>query len=542
MSDNFLYVVSELLKRNGLGRQLERLRIELNSNLNYPSLSSVSDTLEMLEIDHMIGELSMEDMSQISIPFLAQIKDDRSQKFVLASRLTNDRFQLTSGKNRILELELKEFQFLATGLVVLVEPIKNNFIQKVTEIVKSQFALLMCSFFFLLYISRNADAEFLIFQFFTSIGFIVSSQIILLENGLEGAMAKKFCGGEKFDCKNILFSKFARVSRSLKLSDLLIIYFSFLIIYPFLTSTDSLNLTSSILSLSAVPFVLYSLIIQQKLKTWCKLCLLVDLVVLAQVCVVFFDTTHLDISKSYVLLPATLVGLIIVSAWFFLKSVIIKSLSHRNIVTDLTKFRRNWYLLKGYLFFKKPHEVPRALDFIMIPGSRNGMWNVILVLQPSCETCLNVFDMVLRLQKKLGCFKEIKIVFNVKKPTENPDNALSAISIKESFHTSISQGIERFRRLKGQKKDDDLNSQNQTKKLSKEYLTQQEIVNSWCKGEDIDKFPTILIDNRALPTIYHPLDFEFLLKNLFEEEVSIKMKQKPSLPLEDVLNIDNNAR
>ena len=39
----------------------------------------------------------------------------------------------------------------------------------------------------------------------------------------------------------------------------------------------------------------------------------------------------------------------------------------------------------------------------------------------------------------------------------------------------------------------------------------------WCQSMNMSKSPTVVIDNRPIPYVYGPEDFEFLLTNTFEE-------------------------
>ncbi len=283
---------------------------QLLSHPDYPSILSVSDSMEQLGLNVKVGRTEKEQLSHIPFPYLLHTKAHQSGFLLIDNEqsLSKHLEKLKTDEGVILKGENKE------GFS---NPNHDAAFQKETLKKWSKYiALLSGGMLLLLSVLSNLGLESSVFLLTALAGLALGYVLIAKDLGVKYAAVESFCGaGAANHCDKVLTSEYSKLFGTITFSDVVLTYFTTqAIIAGFIIPFSGLSATwwtvlGGLAALS-IPAILYSLYYQwAKIQAWCRLCLLVVGVLTLQID--FFSYTFLNgfftpVSPGMVVLGAVL--------------------------------------------------------------------------------------------------------------------------------------------------------------------------------------------------------------------------------------------
>jgi uncharacterized membrane protein len=392
-------LVYKLLLSKNIRCDYDTLNKRVLSHPYYPALESIVDTLDEMNIEYKAIRSDKLFLNELDYPLLIFVNVNNIKEFRLiknANDLINNKILLNSWD----------------GITLLVNKRARN--SEFSFLVSSNF--LHTSFFILLFITIYAFIFFNKFNildnfiyFFDFIGVFVCWHILMHKNGKNSIVLNHLCGsGTNDTCSEVLNSKQAKVFNNITLGDLGFVYFLSNLFFLWFMNLSKHNFINSLFLVFSSTFLLsfVSIYLQFKiLKSWCKLCLFLVLIIWLQYFIFLFY--HKDIFKYLKIFKLEIFEYTILSITIFFASVITYIINQyldkinklNNYKINLTKWQRNPFLFINHL------NAQRQIDYQiwendLIIGNRNAKIKILYVSNPYCSPCAEthfVFEELLNL-------------------------------------------------------------------------------------------------------------------------------------------------
>lgn len=379
-------VVTQFLKFLKIPISEHYVELLIMNHPDFPSLLSVSDVLNRLGINHVVTQVEKKQVHELECPFLVPL--DHGTGNILMIKDGDD----LRNYETLLKLEWG-------GIVLLAEPTKdiqdrqnNEFYAKEKSINRNSAiniiavaGLLLMAGFYLTTLENIILA-------LSVAGVIVGYFLFAKELGISYAAVDAFCNvGKENKCDRVLKSDITLLG--VNFSDAVLAYFLFQSIIIGMSSIiASQQIVLPILSipgLLALSVVVFSIYYQYAVaKTWCRLCLIVDGLLIIQALVfgygLYMGTLKISISFS-VLMPMA------ATAFFVLLTVIsVKvSMMHYQKLIQLgsdNQIKHNPVVFTTLLREQKKVDDP-PFDYEMQMGNPSAPIKIIMVSSLHCEPC-----------------------------------------------------------------------------------------------------------------------------------------------------------
>ncbi len=358
---------------------------------NYPSLLSVADTFDRLGIPHSVRRLSSEELAGLSFPYLLHFSRGHGELILIKG--TED------FKSRVKEL------VHWSGIVIQAEPVRmildeeHNKRYKEEKLKKSlQLIALTCLVTFLCWpFFMQPRIVYALILSGSFLGIVIGYFLIAKDVGTKYKLIENFCNtGKNSNCDTVLNSEDSRIIGDLKFSDAVLIYFLFqalllsgsLIIQQ--TEQDVFLILTGI-SLLTLPVVAYSIYYQYfRAKSWCRLCLLVDLILVSQLSIFFYSyftgiSTYTSIHLPVAIVTFSLFATIVSGVLLIKKSI------ERSKLQSTTIVRSNRVFLSPKVFMdllyqqRKVNFAPFSNELIL--GKLTAPVKIVVVSNLFCNPC-----------------------------------------------------------------------------------------------------------------------------------------------------------
>lgn len=253
------------------------------SHPDYPSLLSIADTLERFGIPHQAVRVKQEDLEHIPFPYMLHFDKHGGELVIVKDQ-----------KNLIAsEPDLKHWNGVLLHVESDVDIADKEYYKQLSEekFLKHTLGVFLGAVTVLLFLpSIQALSWLYACLLISALGGAVTGYFLLAKDlGISYRAVEVFCNaGTGANCDRILKSEDARLFGRITFSDAVMIYFAFQLLMlgfavPLLEGAATFLLTLSAMSLFVLPVVIYSIWYQGvKAKTWCRLCLLVDAILIIQ--------------------------------------------------------------------------------------------------------------------------------------------------------------------------------------------------------------------------------------------------------------------
>ncbi|CAM1339564.1 vitamin K epoxide reductase family protein [Tenacibaculum aestuarii] len=520
MKDTLIPLVQKLLKKNRIPFDREELSFQIQSHPSYPSLHAITGVLDHFNIENVAADVPVNSETLLQLPdcFIAQINSDHGQELIVIERKQLD-YIIYNSENKKNKLTEDEFLNKFTGIIVAVEQTENTENLKENSNFIKTIGLVTLGSLILFSLYKSSASLYNIAYFSLSIlGVIISVAIMKQELGLKSAIGDAFCSGtdEKKDCDAVLTSKGAEIIKGYKLSDFSILYFSGLSILTFIQISNPV--LSYTISLLAIPVTIYSLYYQYAVvKKWCLLCLSIVGVLWVQALIPVLTNNYIE---AFVVNDFISLGIITFASlitWSYLKPLITNVHTLKKEKVESVKFKRNFTLFESLL--QKSPQLNTLIDNSkeITFGNPNSSLEIAIVTNPFCGHCRPVHTHIDEILKKFNNNVKIKIRFNINPSDQNSDVVKITSRLLEIYESKgekecLSAMDDIYR---GEKPNTWLKKWGECKHKEL-YISELERENNWCKDNNINFTPEILINGRSFPKEYNRTDLIFFIEDLEE--------------------------
>ena len=517
---NTVFVLNSLIKKLKVPVSCFTVEKKLLEHPDYPSMLSLSDCLTLWNVPNEAFKIDKEtcDIKELPFPFIAHLKREGGE-FVLIQGIKDDAVIFSNEKESSGALKLPEFLEFWDGTVLFAQKAEEsgerNYRQ---ELAKGFLNLLRVPFLisiiligiFLGISSNNSNFPVLLLLGLKLIGITISTLLLMYSINANNPFIQNLCSlGKKNNCNAILKSDAAKITSWLSWSEVGMFYFAgtftCLIVNPI-----SVTLLAW-LNLIGLPYTIYSIGYQFKLKNWCFLCCSVQLLLWLEGLTFFFNYPVSGFSFTLAeWIALVFCFLLPIAIWGILKPLLLKSGQTEPLKRQLKKFKYN-----STLFYQLLSNQPRYLvseDLMPITfGHQDADTVITIVSNPFCGPCATSHKLLDNWLETRGDI-QLKVVFT----TANQDNdsrtlvarhvaALSLLPNKDIVKTAL---------------DDWYNQSNKNYKtwaerypvsFSDKINEVTERQKAWCEMAEIQFTPTILINGYKLVEPYQLEDIKFLL-------------------------------
>jgi uncharacterized membrane protein len=537
MHEKTLNIIYKWLKQANYNISLTELQRQFLSHPDVGTLSSITDTLSDFNISNQAAQIDTAYLKKLTEPFIAFVKSEKVEQFVLVSPKQNNSFIFYNGKDKTFTLSLNDFITIFGGIIIAIDKqtkIVNDYSYFVRFIIP--YALIV-SFCAILFIQIPFELSTILFTILTLAGFSFSALLFAHTMGVKNDFLTRFCTISKSSsCGSILQSDAARINKYVSLTDVGVIYFSFQLLSQLIKHNNNLLYSVCIV---AVPFSFYS-VYQQAIviKKWCPLCLAVVGVLLLQGIISIFNFNYTAITTAGIISSIFLLFLTSI-CWYYFKNIFTKSMKSHQTETDLLSFNRNYHL---FLPFYKS-EIPVDSTVIdnqeqIIIGNESAPVHITLITNPLCEACQKAHKLLTELYNQFQEQIAIRLIFYVPYQNSNDPRTMIAGWLVEEYFNDRKKGIETIEnwyRKPDVKAFDNL-------RLPMDIIKEQQYFlkthSEWCVKQRLTLTPLLLINNKLFPLIYRTEDLRFHIEGVIEYEQTKEYENKKSFHSTKVL-VDN---
>ncbi len=405
---------------------------EVKSHPDYPTLKSISDTLEKFGIDNSPVRIKPEDLYNLDDPFLAYVNNKGHNEFAYVHPLPSQKIKFTTENRAESTVPIDEFAGQFNGIAVLLDLKKAK-----PSIVNLERSKSQRFFGFLIATIAVSTLTLLAFNFYKSSGsfFVNSTSIVFLTAhlvglslaialvlkglGESGTLLNKVCRvGKKADCDSVIKSKYSTVYAGIKWSDIGFIYF---LIALYLMSVNSMGFVT-LMAFVAFPYVFVSLYQQVFLiKKLCPLCLGVVTVLTINFVIALALISDLNLSLDQAFESGLTVALIGV-LYLIVKSHIESRGANTVLLQRYNRLKRIPDVIQTVLKREEILVIPEKapLQSMTFGSNEEDTIRIQALLSLHCGYCANVF-------KKLDSLLE-----------NNNINVALYLSLKANNHSQVS--------------------------------------------------------------------------------------------------------
>ena len=511
MSQNLSATVYTWLKELKIPVSKTYLKQQLLSHPDYPSLLSITDTLNELGIDNAAVQVEKEQLGEITTPFLAHLNVNGGEFTVVRN---------------VEDPGIPDF-FNRWGGVIIAAEKSNNWnhaanAESMHIDLKRSKALVVTLFILAFFVVFSGVISFdwlkTILLLIAAAGISVSWMVISKDMGIENKIADQVCGKEA-DCNTVIHSDAAKLPFGISWSDAGIIYFSFLLLSLILSSFNNpatgVYPVFSMLSIAALPFTIMSLYYQWRIiKKWCRLCLITVGLLWLKFIVLLPTTGQLinygfDASIFYQASQMLFLFFAITAAWLWLKPLIKENKKIKSENFAAKRFSRNADVFNALL--KKQKKLTVSPDGLGITiGNPAATTTIVKVCNPYCAPCAKAHPVIEKLLEQNGDLK-VQILFNAtddeKDMRAKPVKHLMALYEKSGCQ-NIEQALDDW--YAAEEKDYEVFAKKY--ELNGELERQGDklkLMKSWYDQMKIEFTPTFFVNGYQLPDQYRIDDLKY---------------------------------
>ncbi len=505
---------------------------EIEAHPNYPTILSLLDTFKYFGINCTCIRSSIESISSFPLPLIAPIYYQGKSVYTVIRKIDGDLLHfLNPDSLEFNDISREEFSTMWLTKTMLIGEVNELFFEENFEekqkVENKQyfiklFGLISLPFLIFLYCISSLllfsdtviiNALYIITAF---LGLIITVLIAWSILDRDNFLVRRLCKtSSTFNCQITLDSTNSKVF-GISLTSISFVYF-LSIIFLILFNTNLLSVIA-LSSYCAILIIILSIYHQWRiLKSWCKLCIYIQIVLICQVIIAF--TVDLNISlnstnflNEYILpiftsiLFSTLLYNISISSIELITSLKVK-------IRSLAPLKNNSLIFKSLLM--QGQSIETSLSTINLGvhfGNENSSIKILKVCNPFCQPCSESHSPlkdILRINSNV----HIQIIFYT-----NPSNELASeviqhfLAISEIFgkkklwealgvwHGSHPKNYSKFKTLYPV---DSIILQNMKIQIKE--------MNKWCAVNSIKQTPTYFVNDYELPEEYSIDDLKFLL-------------------------------
>ncbi|GAA3563832.1 cysteine peptidase family C39 domain-containing protein [Snuella lapsa] len=531
MLDNCVNTTERFLTSLNIEYTKKYLKDCVLSHPDHPSLLSIFDTLKKYRIDTLAVKIDLDKLKDMPMPCVVQVEENNQHMFFVLQNISNKNVSYYGHGDKRIDIDLKDFSKQWTGVCLLVETNENSkekdiekklFTRDLQNVLMSSIILLILVWGIFNFTASEVFNNVPLHLFYTIacillkiIGLIVGVFLLWFEVDQYNPTLQNFCtggAGSKINCNAVLNSKQAKLLNGTLSLSLLVFSYFFGSLACLMISGFSLNVLSilgwlSFISLPIIPISIYCQAVV--IKQWCKFCIIIQAVLLAEIGVSFFSDFYKN-TIGYETIPLLLALLLIpMLGWKLLRPLLEQEKEVNVHKRGLKKIKHNPDVLEGLLV--KSRKIKTSTEGLGISlTNAEAKYHVIKVCNPYCGPCAKAHP---ALEDLVNAGKiNLQILFTARSGEDRMRKPVSHfLAIDEKGDSPKTQ----------QALDDwYLADQKDYEVFAKKYpmngeLKQQskkiESMRAWCDAEHITHTPTIFINGHELPKEYSVEDLREVL-------------------------------
>lgn len=269
-----------------------------------------------------------------------------------------------------------------------------------------------------------------------------------------------------------------------------------------------------ILSLGSVLVIFYSLFVQIFVeKTFCKVCLLIILVLISQMSLsfLFFET---QISTSVFFLSLLLFSVVFTSLILINNLLSEKEKFRKENIKNL-RFKRNYDLFKRELLENRTHI--KLYKNVFFFGKKNAKLHISLVTNPYCGFCKDAHVIVEKLLRNPDISAQIRFNYFPENADENPGLLISIF--KNIMENESEKALLEAINFWYEKKDIEVFKKKYSAFLNETDLSEIIEMAEENKANNLTFTPIFLINGYKFPEKYDREDIFYFLDDLLEDDL-----------------------
>lgn len=526
--ENFTSIVYRTLRYNRIKVTFSYVVEYLKSHPDYPSLKSICDFLNEIEVLNYAVRINASELYEINEPFIAYSKESGGKVLLIYSINKELIYYADSHFGKKIE-DTQYFLANWSGVVIVIEPTERSgepdYSEKnKTEIVRKAllpaviFLIIMVAIFGIirnkLFTDWSHGVSFVLLLFLIHfIGLFFSFLLQWHELNFKSKFTEKLCHiATNMDCDAVTKSKASKVFGNITWADIGLSYFAggllTLCIIPVMNSINNLAL----FSILALPYPVFSILYQGiKIRKWCPLCLSVQFVLILEF-IILFKKLKLNELNLNILIP-----ILVIFSSLFLLELLMKLFFNAINERDYEKIRS--------LKMKRDPEVflfkLKKGDRIDIPGDKSALLFgdnqadifISIFLSFHCSACAKRFNTIKNLISDDSKLK-VQLIFFPSKD-ELSERLLRAILLifKEAEKKNVLELLKLWYDSDFKTRSEMVNKINKYSNIE-EYNDLTSYNSSLFMSGNIKSIPSIYINGYPLPNSYSINDIKYHIPEL----------------------------
>lgn len=493
---------------NYLKLDKQEFLFQFNSHPNYPSALAFSDTLNFMGVRNDAYELDKEYWDELPEEFIAIVDNT----FSLVKK-TGNNYSIYSDKAKTLNKE--ELHKKATDFVLLFEKenTENKSVTSYKPFIYAIFAIIA------IYTLLNQTWYEGAFNILSMIGVYISLEIFNQKFGNTSTVIGSICGGDAAtsqtvnSCNKIIDQDKTSIL-GLKFSDFSLIYFiGITVLGLFLPATSFIIKGFTLASVIAIG---YSLYIQGFVeKTFCRVCLLIISVLIAQliISIFLFDNTYFDLTTS---LLSLILWVVSFSLILYLNNTLNEKENLQKSNAKNLRFKRNYELFKRELLEKEKITFTDNETFSV--GSKEARLKISIISNPYCGFCKDAHKIMENLLVKYPNDISVQMRFNYSSEKQNEKFTGLISDFMYIYKNKTEKEFLNIVEYWFETKDEDKIRQKTAPASTHENL--EPLINMSIENRDagLNFTPIILINGYQFPEKYDREDIYYFIDELTEDE------------------------
>lgn len=513
----FLY-----LEKENISTDKSEYEFQMESHPDYPSLLSISDTLNFFNIETFVARVGFEDVDNLPDRFIAHLNTELSDPQLYFIEKTGNYYFCTNDKKpfKIIKTELEKRW---TGIVLLIEKPETT---KKSESKKKQLIWLLPLFatiLFLLFVFRTQNSWFESFFFiFPILGILFSVAALKELFGTKSELLNSFCNlTATTSCSSVIDSKKWNLFSYFDLSSLSIVFYTtqLVTLFCFVLNNATVFFFSlqKILLFCAIPVIVMSIYYQKQIeKKWCPVCLAISTILMAELGYLhLFVATNFNFTLSSILLLGFIFTLV-AFVWVKLKNTLLKQKELKEFQLKGNRFMRNYTVFKNSLVSKARVSLP---DTPIILGNKDSKTEISIISSPFCGYCEKAHHILEEIITTNSNDLKVKVYFN--SDFERLDEEQKTF-LRRLMTLYLEDGAQLFvKALDTWFKTKDLQSWFQLFRKDSDAIKLDPIFNSkneWCKANAYTFTPAVFVNGFEFPKSYERDSLPYFVNELIEDE------------------------
>lgn len=435
-------IVDEFLNRLGISYNKQTVHNFFSIHPYHPSLASISDLLDSFKIDNAGVEIGKENFSRIPVPFIAQTSSSEGD-YCLITAVDADNVTYLNEKNEWVNAPLTRFFMQYSGAVLVAEKMeqsgepaylvnKKTYQRKAIHIIAAIALVIFAFTAILLYQSVGVTLVPVLLFVLKTLGVAVCVLLLIQTFDAGNPFVNRLCSSNSGNgCSNILGLQAAKIfNGAVSWSEIGFFYFlAGMLVLCLSGGNPATMLFLSLLNLLALPYTVYSIGFQYKAKTWCKLCISIQILLWLE----FFTTVsylshafnNFSLYKGPLFLFITTVA-ISIALWLIVKPFLKANLQIPKLQQDINLFKKDEHIFYTMLD-QQPKVEPIPLQYKIALGNPSAAFEITFVSNPYCMPCANMHQKLLPVLEECKNDLLLNIIFTASSNTKDSRNEIIKI-------------------------------------------------------------------------------------------------------------------